>query len=49
MFGLRNKKPEEAPTAAGPLDRLGRRNSAESRPDVPPAASKASVLALHAA
>ena len=32
MFGLRNKKPEEAP-AVGPLDRLGRRNSAETRPD----------------
>jgi pilus assembly protein CpaF len=38
MFGLRNKKAEEAPASAGPLDRLGRRNSAETRPDAQPAA-----------
>jgi pilus assembly protein CpaF len=33
MFGLRSKKPEaaEAVALAGPLDRLGRRNSAETR------------------
>ena len=38
MFGLRNKKAEETPAAAGPLDRLGRRNAAETRPDAQPAA-----------
>jgi pilus assembly protein CpaF len=38
MFGLRNKKAEEVPASAGPLDRLGRRNSAETRPDAQPAA-----------
>jgi pilus assembly protein CpaF len=37
MFGLRSKKPEEAP--AGALDRLGRRNSAETRADAQPAAA----------
>src|SRR5260221_12234734 len=33
MFGLRSKKPEEAEAAApaGPLDRLGRRTSGETR------------------
>jgi pilus assembly protein CpaF len=36
MFGLRSKKPEEAP--AGALDRLGRRNSTETRADAQPAA-----------
>src|SRR4249920_2165707 len=37
MFGLRSKKPEgEVP--AGALDRLGRRNSAETRADAQPAA-----------
>jgi pilus assembly protein CpaF len=38
MFGLRSKKAEEAPASAGPLDRLDRRNSAETRPDAQPAA-----------
>src|SRR5882757_6424275 len=49
MFGLRNKKPEEAP-AVGPLDRLGRRNSAETRPDAAAASvGKEARLALVAA
>ena len=38
MFGLRNKKPDEAPSAAGPLDRLDRRSTAETRPDTTTAA-----------
>jgi pilus assembly protein CpaF len=33
MFGLRNKKLDEAPTGLGPLDRLDRRSSVEARPD----------------
>jgi pilus assembly protein CpaF len=34
MFGLRNKKPEETPESpVGPLDRIGRRSLAETRPD----------------
>jgi len=34
MFGLRNKAPEPAADVpAGPLDRIGRRNPAEARPD----------------
>ena len=38
MFGLRNKKPEETPASQlGALDRIGRRNSAEARPDPAPA------------
>jgi pilus assembly protein CpaF len=38
MFGLRNKKPAETSAPmGGPLDRIGRRNAAETRPDAPPA------------
>ncbi|MGZ5903557.1 MAG: ATPase, T2SS/T4P/T4SS family, partial [Reyranella sp.] len=52
MFGLRSKKPDVAETAppAGPLDRLGRRTSAETRAGTPGASvSKEARLASVAA
>ena len=52
MFGLRSKKPDasEAASPAGPLDRLGRRSSAETRAGTPGASvSKEARLASVAA
>jgi pilus assembly protein CpaF len=52
MFGLRSKKPDAAEAAppAGPLDRLGRRTSAETRAGSPGASvSKEARLASAAA
>jgi pilus assembly protein CpaF len=52
MFGLRNKKPEETPESpVGPLDRIGRRSLAETRPDAAtaPVQREARVAAAAAA
>ena len=49
MFGLRNKKPVDASAPAGSLDRIGRRNAAEARPDAAPLDREARLAAAAAA